>query len=57
MNELEKLADTLHRFNPEWSARYREMCREIADDLGLRSGERDRFLYESGANEPQTISQ
>lgn len=49
MTKMEKLADTLGKFRPEWSERWRELCRQVADDFELRGGERERFLRASGA--------
>lgn len=49
MSKLEKIAETLRRFNPNWSEHYRDMCRQIADDMDLGGADREKFLRESGA--------
>lgn len=49
MTNLERLADTLRKFNPQWSEQYRDLCRQIADDFGLAGVVRSRFLYDCKA--------
>lgn len=49
MTRLEKLADTLAKYNPRWSENYRDMCRGIADDFGLAGADREQFLRQCKA--------
>lgn len=53
MSKNEKIADTLGKH--KWRAPtivWRDLCRALADDLGLEGGERETFLRTAKAFEP-----
>lgn len=40
----EHVAETIAKFHPGWSERYRDFCRQMADDLELQGWQRTKFL-------------
>lgn len=49
MDRLEKIADTLSKFKSGDATHHRDLCRALADDMGLAGRAREEFLRKSGA--------